>query len=152
MPAASLGFASDLFGIQRESPKHFCPGGVWVLWLHLLNLGMLVLDLPSPSGDGREAGGADLEPKSLSYGRATGRCHHFRMLSAPEIQPRCPRELWGRQHPQSVAAPVTPGARHLENQSTNPCFFGALCSKSVWFGKRLPSQHVTGNLFPGAVI
>lgn len=37
-----------------------------------LNLGMLVLDLPLPSDGGREAGGADLNPKSLSCEGAAG--------------------------------------------------------------------------------
>lgn len=69
---------------------------------------MLVLDLPLPSVCGGKAGGADLNPKSLSYERAMGRYHQWGMLPAPGVQPQCPEELQGQQHPCLVAATLTP--------------------------------------------
>lgn len=50
-----------------------------------------------------------------------------------------------------IAAALTP-ASWLVHKSLLLFSFWAWLSKSAWFGKRLPSQHVTGNLFPGAVI
>ena len=111
-----------------------------MLWLQPLNLGTLVPDLPLPSDGGGEAGGADLQPKSLCYERAMGRCHR-----GGRCPGGCSRSVAGM-----AASPF--GGSHLQRRFTNPWVFGALRSKSAWLGERLPSQHVTGNLFPGAVI
>lgn len=72
-------------------------------------------------------------------------------LPALGAQPQCPGEPWGHHHPYWIAAALTSVSWHLVHKSLL-FFFWVLLLKSAWFGKRLPLQHVTGNLFPGAVI
>lgn len=139
LPATSLGSGSVFLG----NPQNV---SVWEMSVYSasnrLNLGML--DLHLPSNGGREAGGVDLKPKSLSCERALGAACPGGAATVP----------WGAVGTSpslldsscSYPSVLTPGPQ------IPSLFFGVLLSKSAWFGKRLPLQHVTGNLFPGAVI
>lgn len=177
-----------------------------MLWLQQLSRGMLLLDLPSASDSGGEAGGATLHPKSGFEGIALGRCHHTGWLLAPGVPPWVPsanagaggaagmvaaamRSVQSDSQSQGFSCPSCPC--HVAKQLGNPFFVrgphifpflnytgasgeemkeareitpwllpcallssraGRLLSKSARFGKMLPMQHVTDNLFPVAVI
>lgn len=145
--ATSLGSGSDFLGVQWECPERFCPGGVCTLWLQPLE--------PGDSGAGpalafrwwQRGRRSWSQPKVSFLWRSNGGCLPWRCSLSGSLRGPTSPSLVGLQ----LLSP-----QHLDNRSTNPfclfIFFWALLSKSVWFGKRLPLQHVTGNLFPGAVI
>lgn len=152
--AASLGCGSDFSGIWWESHKMFLSrrhlGALalncwtWVRWCWTCPCLQTVVERQE-----EPISNPNLFLMEEQRGDATdGGCY------LPwGVQTQCPGEPWGWQHPHLVAAALTPGALITSPQIPSFFFcFWALLSKSAWFGKRLLLQHVTGNLFPGAVI